>query len=115
MASAPPPPVDLDLSSPGRPCPVGFGDDVPDEMSAPPDLSVSAAPLSQDVLPPAPALFPAQKGYRRDPFVTLQSACELSAASGVARTHEATLRNSVPKVTLKLGSQVPPMVAEAQF
>ena len=113
-ASTPPPPVDLDLSSPGRSRPVVFDDDAPDEISAPRDPSASATPLNQDVLPPASALSPAQQAFRRDLFVTLQSAVEVSAASGTARTCEATLRNIVPKVTLKLVSQVLPIATEAR-
>ena len=92
-----------------------FDDDVPDGVSAPPDLSVSAAPLGQDVLPPASVLPLAQETLRRDPFATVQPAFEISAACGAVRTYEATLRNIVPKVTLNLGSQVLSTVTEAQF
>ena len=107
--------VDLDLSSASRPCPVDFEEDVTDPVPAPPDPSVSAAPVSQDVLPPASSLPPPQEAFPRDLFSTLSAAFEVSAASGTVRTYEATLRSIVPKVMSKLGSPVLPMVSKAQF
>ena len=92
-----------------------FDDDVPADVPAPPDLSASAAPLAQVVLPPASALSSTQVAFRRDLFVTLQSAFEMSAANGTVRTYEATLRNIVPKVSAKWGPPVLPMATEAQL
>ena len=110
-----PPQVDLDLSSASRPCPVAFEEDATESVSAPPDPSASAAPLSQDVLPPASTLSPPQEAFRRDLSSTLSAAFEVSAAGGAVRGYEATLRSIVPTVTSKLGSQVSPLAAEAQF
>ena len=110
-----PPQVGLDLPSASRPCPDDFEEDVADPVPAPPDLSASAAPLSQDVLPPASSLPPPQGAFRRDLFSTLSTASEVSAASGTVRTYEATLRSIAPKITSKLGSPALPMVSEAQF
>ena len=61
-----PPQVDLDLSSASRPCLVAFEDDATESVSAPPDPSASAAPLSQDDLPPSSTLPPPQEAFRRD-------------------------------------------------
>ena len=91
-----------------------FDDNAPAAVPAPPDLSAPAAPLARDVLPPASVLSPAQEAFRRDLFATLQSAFEVSAASGAVRTYEATLRNIAPKVTVRSGAPVLLMSTEAR-
>ena len=113
--SLPNPPIDLDLFGPGRPRPVVMGREVEGGSRPFPDLTVSSCPVAQDVIPPASAIFPAQEAFRRELFGAVQSTFEVSAAAGAVRTYEATLRAIVPKVTLKLGSRVLPMRAEAQF
>ena len=92
-----------------------FDDNAPAAVPAPPDLSAPAAPLARDVLPPASVLSPAQEAFRRDLFATLQSAFEVSAASGAVRRYEATLRNIAPEVTVRSGAPVLLMSTEAQF
>ena len=63
-----PPQVDLDQSSASRPCLVAFEDDATESVSAPPDPSACAAPLSQDDLPPLSTFSPPQEAFRRDLF-----------------------------------------------
>ena len=109
------PQVDLDMSSGSRPRPVDFAEDVPEPVLAPPDLSASAAPVVQDVLPPASPRSPPQETFRRELFSSLSSAFEVSAASGAVRTYAATLRSIAPKVMSKLGCPVLPMLSEQQF
>ena len=107
------PPIDLDLSGPGRQCPVVMDEEVEGGSRPIPDLAVSSCPVAQDVLPPASAISPAQEVFRRELLDAVQSTFDVRA--GAVRTYEATLRAIAPKVTLKLGSQVLPMCAEAQF
>ena len=103
-ASSPPPvSVDLDLTSPGCPCPVAFDEDVSDASLLRPDLSVTSPPLPREVLPPASTLSADQEAFLRGLFATLQSAFAPSAATGTVRTYEATLRVIAPKVTDGLG------------
>ena len=109
------PPVDLDLAGPGRPFPVVVGEEVEGDSRPLPDLTVSSGPLVRDVLPPASVVSSAQKAFRRELRGAVQSTFEVSAAAGTVRTREATLRGIAPKVAAKLGSQVLPMSAEAQF
>ena len=92
------PPVDLDLAGPGHPCPIVVDDEVEGELCFPPDLAVSAGPLTKDVLPPASVLSPAQEVFRRELFAAAKTVFEVSAAAGTVRTYEATLRGSVPKL-----------------
>ena len=114
-ASVQTPPIDLDLAGPGRPCPVII-DEEPDGPSAPsPDLAASSAPLVRDALPPASASSSEQEAFRRQTFDEARSTFEVSAATGTGRTYGAILRGIAPNVTLKLGSQMLPMSAEAQF
>ena len=80
-----------------------------------PDLTASSGPLVRDALPPASVASPAQEAFRRELFDAAQSTSEVSAAAGAVRTYEATLRGVAPEVTAKLGPQVIPMIAEAQF
>ena len=104
------PPVDLDLAGPGHPCPTVVDDEAGGESCVPPDLAVSAGPLTQDALPPASMLSLTQEVLRRELVATAQFAFEVSAAAGAVRTHGATLWGIATKVTLKLGSQVLPMI-----
>ena len=109
------PPIDLDLAGPGQPCPVVV-DDEPEYPPIPlPDLAASSAPLARDALPPALALPPEQEAFRRQTSDEVRSTFEVSASTGTIRTYEGILRGVAPKVTLKLGSQVLPMAAEALF
>ena len=114
-ASASVPLADLDLAGSSRFCPIVV-DEEAESWSCPIlDLTVSSAPSVRDVLPPASAASPEQEVFRRELFHAARSLFEDSAATGTVRTYEATLRGTAPKVTLKLGSQVLPMSAEAQF
>ena len=107
--------MDLDLAGPGRPCPIVVDEEVEGGSRPVPDLAASSAPLARDVLPPASAVSPEQEVFRRELLDAARSSFEVSVATGAVRTYEATLRGIAPKVTLKLGSQVVPRSAEAQF
>ena len=107
--------VDPDLSSPNRPCPVAFDEDITEAPGDFPDLSVAAPLSAQEVLVPAHTLSPDQGSFRQQLLATLQSAFSTSAASGTVRTYESALRAIAPKIALKLGAQVSPMRSACQF
>ena len=99
--------VDLDLTGPGRGCPVEFEDD-----PAPMEPSVDPALLAQHVLAPAVGpLSSEQERFRHEVFPVAQSAFVASAAP-VAST---TLRCIASKVTAKLGARVFSINARNEF
>ena len=95
------PPVYVGLAGPGQPCPTVVDHEAEGESCVPPDLAVSAGPLTRDVLPPAAMPSPTREVFRRELLATAQYAFEVSAATGTVRTSEATLRGIAPKITLK--------------
>ena len=109
-AASTPASVDSSLASPNCPYPIAFEGYVIEGPAPAPDLSVTSPPSPQEVLTPASSLSSDQEAFRRELFTTLQSAFISSAATGAVGTYEATFRAMVPKVTLKLGTQVLPMV-----
>ena len=111
----PPVRVDLDLTSPGCPRPVAFDEDANEAPEAAPDLSVTAPPSPQEVPALASAPPPDRESSRQQLFSSLQSAFAASAASGTMRTHESALRAGGPKVALKSGTHVLPMIPDCQF
>ena len=114
-ASARPPPVDLNLSGPHRPCPVIVDEEPEASPISIPDLAASSAPSAPDVLSLATSLSAGQEDFRRQTVDEVRLAFEASAASGAVRTYEAILRGLAPKAALKLGSPVLLTSAEAQF
>ena len=96
-------PVDLDLSGPGRKCPVEFGGEAPGADPARADLSVSLAPREQDVTPPSDDDSSEQQDVRRAVVGTAQSAFATIAAPSTVRTCKAALRAIASKVAAKLG------------
>ena len=111
----PPVRVDLDLTSPGCSRPVALDDDANEAPEAAPDLSVTVPSSPEGVPAPESALSSDRESFRQQLFSALQSAFAASAASGTIRTYESTLRAIVPKVALKLGTQVLPMISDCQF
>ena len=114
-ASSPTASVVFNLTSPHRPRPIAFGEDVTAGPAPFPDLFATSPPSRQEVLTPASSLSSDQEAFRRGLFTTLQSASTSSAATGAVRTCGATAHAIAPKVTVMLGSQVLPMVSAAQF
>ena len=98
-----------------RICPVAFDDDVTEAPEFAPDLSVSAPPSTQEELALASVLSPEQELFRQQLFSSLLPPFTASAAPGAKRTYVTTLRAVLPKVTLKLGRQVLPMISARQF
>ena len=89
--------VYLDLSGPGRGCPVEFGAEARGSDPVPTDLTMSLAPRERDVLPPSRgALSLEQLEFRREVRATAESAFATSAAPGAVRTYEATSRAIFP-------------------
>ena len=113
-ALGPQPPMDLGLGGPDRPQQMEMDDELDNDVPLP-DLSVASGTLVRDVLPPAASLSSEQEGFRRDLLEVVKTTFGANASTGTVHTYEAVLRGIAPKVTLKLGSAVLPMRAEAQF